>query len=226
VRLEAKPLPLSPARLPHSIQDDRTIAGHALGFSLQGSGQNGSEFCRLFPADIPRRDPEIRVTRRVGAINPWPPLDHVQVQLENATFSEDQFGDRHQREFRSFAQNRAAGPEKQILHELLRERGSTANAIAFDVFFRGDLDLVPIEPVMLVKACILGGDDGVLQVGRDLAERNEFVTLLVGDIVEPGLYSPLHVDSGRGRVDPAEPDQQQRKERPQQERAEENPPDD
>jgi hypothetical protein len=30
------------------------------------------------------------------------------------------------------------------------------------------LNLVPIEPMVLVEARVFGGDDGVLKIGRDL----------------------------------------------------------
>jgi hypothetical protein len=41
-----------------------------------------------------------------------------------------------------------------------------------------ELDRVPIESMVLVEARILGGDYRVLEIGRDLAEQNEFVALL------------------------------------------------
>ncbi len=40
-----------------------------------------------------------------------------------------------------------------------------------------DLDLVPVEAVVLVEAGVLGGDHRVLQVGRDLSKRNELVAV-------------------------------------------------
>jgi len=47
---------------------------------------------------------------------------------------------------------------------LLRNRGSSARAIAFQIVFGGDLYLVPIESAVLVKAPILCGDYCVLEI--------------------------------------------------------------
>jgi hypothetical protein len=41
------------------------------------------------------------------------------------------------------------------------------------------LDRVPIEPMMLVEARILRGDYRVLEIGRDLTERNDFVAFVI-----------------------------------------------
>ena len=54
--------------------------------------------------------------------------------------------------------------------------------------FRGvDLDLVPVEAVVLVEAGVLGGDHRVLQVGRDLSEWNELVAFAIGRAVNQRL---------------------------------------
>ena len=76
--------------------------------------------------------------------------------------------------------------------------------IVFEIIFGGDFDGVPVEAVVLVEAGVFGGDDGVLEVGRDLAEGNEFVALVVGLVMSPGLQAALDMDGGGGRIDPAE----------------------
>ena len=76
------------------------------------------------------------------------------------------------------------------------------SAIAFQIVFGGDLDLVPIESVVLVEARVLRGDYSVLEIGRDLAERNEFVALVIRPVVNPGLQAALDVHRGCRRVDP------------------------
>jgi hypothetical protein len=76
---------------------------------------------------------------------------------------------------------------------LLRNRRSSANAIAVQIFFGGDLYLVPIEPMVLVEARILGSNDCVLQIERDLAKRYEFVVFAIGSLVKPSLPTALDV---------------------------------
>jgi hypothetical protein len=63
---------------------------------------------------------------------------------------------------------------------------------------------------VLVEARVFSGDHGVLEVGRDLAEGNEFVVLVVGRAVDEGLEAALDVDSGRRRVDPLGSDEGER----------------
>jgi hypothetical protein len=63
---------------------------------------------------------------------------------------------------------------------LLRNTGSSASAIAFQIVFGRNLDPVPIESIVLVEVRVLCGDYSVLMLGRDLAERNEFVAFAIG----------------------------------------------
>ena len=101
------------------------------------------------------------------------------------------------------AQDGAIGSEEQVLYQLLRNGGSSANVAALEAVFGGDSDLLPIESMMLVEARVFRGDDGMLEMERDLAERNEFVSFVIGRAVNPGLPAALHVDGGGGWVDPA-----------------------
>jgi hypothetical protein len=85
---------------------------------------------------------------------------------------------------------------------LLRKGGPSANATAFNIVFGSDFDCVPIKPMVLVEARVLRGNDGVLQIGRDLAERNECVAFVARRVVYPGLQAALDMYGGCRRVDP------------------------
>jgi len=61
--------------------------------------------------------------------------------------------------------------------------------------------------VVLVETGVLGGDHRVLQVGRDLSERNELVAFAIGRAVNQRLYVALHMHGGGGRIDPARGDE-------------------
>jgi hypothetical protein len=63
----------------------------------------------------------------------------------------------------------------------------------------------------------------VLEIGRDLAEGNEFVVFAIGRAVHPSLYAALEVHSGRRRVDPPGGHKEQRGERPKNHHADEKP---
>jgi hypothetical protein len=69
------------------------------------------------------------------------------------------------------------------------------------VVFGGDFNGLPIEAMVLVEARVLGGDDGVLEVGRDLVYGDELVVGVVRLVMNEGLEAALDVDGGGGRVD-------------------------
>jgi hypothetical protein len=97
---------------------------------------------------------------------------------------------------------------------LLRNGGSSARAFAFHIFLGCDFNLVPVEAMVLVEARILGGDYSVLEVGRDLAERNEGVAFAIRLVVYPGLHAPLDVYRSGWRIDPPRGHKRQRGKQP------------
>lgn len=143
----------------------------------------------------------------LGTVDAGAPFDNVDVELEDALLAEHKLGDGNQRRLRALAEDGSAGSEKEIFDELLGEGRASADAAAFLIIFGGNFDGVPVEAVMLIEATVLGGDDGVLEIGRDLAEGDELVTRVVGLAVNPGLHAALDVDDGGGRIDPAEGDE-------------------
>ena len=77
--------------------------------------------------------------------------------------------------------------------------------------------------MMLIEARILGGDDRVLEIERDLAERNEFVVFVIRRVVNPSLQVALDVHRGCRRVDPPGSQKDQRRERPSKNQADGKP---
>ncbi|SPE44079.1 hypothetical protein SBA7_290007 [Candidatus Sulfotelmatobacter sp. SbA7] len=153
------------------------------------------------------------------AINTRAPFDHVEVDLENAPFAEREFGHWYQCGLCAFAEDGAAGSEEQIFYELLGNGGGSASALAFQISLRIDFDLVPVEPVVVVEVGVLGGDYGVLEIGRDLIERNKLVALAIRGVVNPGLEAALDVNGGGRRVDPTGGHKDQRSQRPEKQHA-------
>jgi hypothetical protein len=106
---------------------------------------------------------------------------------------------------------------------LLRNGGSSASAIAFQIVFGSDLDLVPIESMVLVEVRVLCGDYSVLEIERDLAERNKFVAFAILRVVNPGLQAALDVHHGCRWVDPPGGHKDQRGKRPKKHHADNKP---
>jgi hypothetical protein len=81
---------------------------------------------------------------------------------------------------------------------LLSNGGGSARAAAIQIVFGNDLDLVPIEPMVLVEARVLRSDYGVLEIGRDLVDRNESVALVIRRAVNLDLQSHFRIIAGAG----------------------------
>jgi len=76
---------------------------------------------------------------------------------------------------------------------------------------------------VLVEARVFRGDDSMLEIGWDLAQRNEFVSLVIGRVVNPGLQAALHVHGGGRWVDPAGRPKDQHRKRPKKRHSDEKP---
>jgi len=106
---------------------------------------------------------------------------------------------------------------------LLRKRGPSTNAAAFHIVFRSVLNRLQIESMVLVEARVFRRDDGMLEIGRDLAEWNELVSFVIGRVVNPGLQVALHVYRGCRWIDPPGSHQDQHGEQPKKRYSEKKP---
>ena len=77
--------------------------------------------------------------------------------------------------------------------------------------------------MVLVEARILRGDYSVLEIGRDLAERNEFVAFVIRRVVNPGLQAALDVHCGCRWVDPPRGHKDQHGKRPNKQHTDDKP---
>jgi hypothetical protein len=168
----------------------------------------------MLPVHTARRAFIVVTRRRLRTIDTRAPFHHVEIDLQNAPLAEHEFSHGYQGELRTLAEDRAASSKKQVLYELLRKGGRSASAAAFQIIFGSDFDLVPIEPMVLVEARVLRGDHSMLEIGRDFAERNEFVAGVIRSVVNPGLQLALDVHRGGRRVDPPGGQKRQRGQRP------------
>jgi hypothetical protein len=137
--------------------------------------------------------------------------------------AEDQFGHWDKRELGAFAENRAARSKEQVFYQLLRNGGPSANADAFQIVFSSDLHRVPIESMMLVEMSVFCGDYSMLEIGRDLAQRNVLVSFVIRGAVNPSLQAALHVDRGGRWIDPPGSHKNQHGKRPKKRDSEEKP---
>ena len=77
--------------------------------------------------------------------------------------------------------------------------------------------------MVLIEARVFCRDYGVLEIGRDLAERNEFVPFAIRRVVKRGLQAALDVHRGRRRGNPLGGDKDQCGKRPKKHHADDKP---
>src|SRR6267378_7723457 len=82
---------------------------------------------------------------------------------------------------------------------------------------------MPIESMVLVEVRVFCGDYSVLEIGRDLAERNELVAFAIRRVMNPGLQAALDVHRGCRWVDPSCGQKDQRGNRPKKHHADDKP---
>jgi hypothetical protein len=167
------------------------------------------------PVGVSGRGSVVVMTGRIRTVDAGSPFHHIEVELQNALLAEKEFGKRDQRELRAFAEDRAAGAEKEVLYKLLRDGRGSAFATAFPIFVSSDLDFVPIKAMMLVETPIFRGDDRVLKVGRDLTERNKVVAFAIRGVVHKGLQVTLGLYCSCRRINPPGHDKEERGEHPE-----------
>jgi len=77
--------------------------------------------------------------------------------------------------------------------------------------------------MVLVEARVLRGDYCVLEIKRDLGERNKFVALVIRSVVNPRLQAALDVHRSCRWVNPPCGQKSQRGKRPNKHRADDKP---
>jgi len=215
-----------PAHLAHAFLDSFAVVIHAIGAALERQGKDSSEACGLIAVESASGCAVVEAGGGLGTINAGAPFDNIEIELQDALFAENEFGHRDECELRALAEERAAGSEEEILDELLRDGRAAAHASTFHIVFRSELDGMPVEAVMQVEARVLGGDHGVLEIGRDLIEWNEVVALVIVRLVNPGLQTALRLHGGGGRVDPTSSNEEQSGEGPEKREPHEKPKED
>src|SRR5580698_9460081 len=101
-----------PADLSHPLKNESAISIHVIRLSLQRQRQNRREASASLSIDIPSGLAIVVTARRFCAVNARTPLDHVQIEFQDALFAEHQFRDGHERELGPFAKDRTLRPEK------------------------------------------------------------------------------------------------------------------
>jgi hypothetical protein len=106
---------------------------------------------------------------------------------------------------------------------LLRDGGSPASAFPFQILLGGDLDLLPVEPVVLVKVPIFCSNDRVLKIAGDLVKRKKCGAWPVRFVLKPGLPATLHLYRRCRWINPPGRQEHQRGQRPKKHQDDDDP---
>src|SRR5712691_7362251 len=108
---------------------------------------------------------------RFRAVDAGAPFGHVEIKVEDALFAQNPIGQWRQSVLENLSHRVAMRGEEQVLHELLRDRGSSpANLSRLAAFLHDFLKLVPIDAMMPIESPILRRDHSVLKFWRDPLE--------------------------------------------------------
>jgi hypothetical protein len=141
--------------------------------------------------------------RRLGSKYARAPLDYIQIELKNAPFRKEELGHRDDRKLDPFPDEGAAGGQEQVLHQLLRDCRRAAALSPVKIILNRDLNLFPVESMMLEKSRVLSGYDCVLKERGNLLHRDEDAGLVVRPSMYQRFQAALYLYGGGGRIQPA-----------------------
>ena len=169
-------------------------------------------------------DAEVALRRGLGAEDAVAPLDHVEVELEDALLRQHRLQQHGDHRLLRLAHVALLGRQEQVLRELLRDRRAARHdAALFLVLLERFLDAVPVEPRVLDEFRVLGGDHRALELRRDPRVGHPRVAQGRRRIPASRFVHALRHEGGLARRvvavprdvrrDPREPDERDREER-------------
>src|SRR5215471_5006913 len=108
----------------------------------------------------------------LGAKDTVTPLDHVEIDLEDAGFRPAELQKLGDVGLDPLAQEPAAWPEQDVLCGLLRDRAGAAELAAGAESLERRADLLEIEAVVEAEAGVLRAHHRAYERGRDLRQRD------------------------------------------------------
>ena len=130
--------------------------------------------CRAFrQRHFTRRFAEITARRRFRSVQTAAEINPVQIELHDFLFAETFLDPSGQKNLEQLAAERSFLERKTVARQLLRNcAGALAHMAGREIFQRGADDPEQIVAVMLIKFCVLDGDDRVDEIGRQLVVRH------------------------------------------------------
>src|ERR1700733_592685 len=177
-----------------------------------GVRQDGGELRRLARGQLGRGDVEECMRGRFHPEDSRTELHHVEIGFEDALLRPQRFEQHRKPRLDGLAQVAAAGPQKEVLRELLRDCACAVQPPAFRIIDLRRVDRVDVESVVKRKLLILRGDDSERRGRGDARVIDPFVVGLIVPLTGGGCRRLLLQHEGaRDRMPHAQ--QQYRKRR-------------
>ena len=138
---------------------------------------------------------EIQQRRRRDAVSREAEIDFVQIEFEDLLFRIGALDLHREQRFLDLAGERHLVGQKEVLGDLLRDRGRALRAAAgaeiLQIQHAGARDALEIEPAMLVEILVLGRDEGVDHHLRHRLDR-QIQSALLGVFGEQRAVGRVH----------------------------------
>ena len=154
----------APIRLRISCWRRRSRGLGCAGFSRRGFTMAAASSADSRRAELGGGGVKIRARRRFGAVDAVAPLDHIQIQLENARLLQLGLEPPRDDELAQLAQRVLRRRQIEVLGELLRDGAAAAKkASARPVGLERLLQLLEIHALVLPERIVFGDEHGALQ---------------------------------------------------------------
>ena len=144
---------------------------------------------------------KVRPRRRLRAVDAVAPLDHVEVDLEDARLAQRRLEPPRDEQLAQLAQRVLRRRQVEVLRQLLRDRAAAAEERALlEVPLERLADLLDVDPLVLPEAGVLRDEHGPLECRRDPAVAHPPLLAARRLALGARLGGPQLDEGGRRRV--------------------------
>jgi hypothetical protein len=166
--------------LQHVVAADDVARGLMIGFAEEGNLGVAASGRRLGQAQLVERLAEVVLGRRRHAVGAVAEEDLVEVQLEDLVLGQLALHLQRQQHLHHLAAVAVFGAEVEVLRDLLGDGAAAGHARVVGGGQQPDraADAAEIQALVLVEARVLDGDEGLLDVQRDLLDLDRVAARL------------------------------------------------
>ena len=167
-------------------------------------GQAGEQRA-LLQRELLRRLAEIAARRQLDPPGAAPEIDRVEIKLEDLVLAEPALDPRGNDHLADLALVGQVFAHQQVLHDLLGDGRAALRAPGLrEVADEGADQAALVDALVLVEALVLGGDEGIAHLLRDIGERNPHPALVLLEHLGETLALAVEHHAGTGQLEALE----------------------